>query len=72
MTREHLTLIRCRDLEGASPVGPGTVPTRTLAAMARTLRYGVQGRESVLISDRMATFLADLLDERAALATETR
>lgn len=72
MTRPPLVLIRCRALEAAPPVTPGTVPSRTLVAMARTLRYGVQGRESLLISDRMATFLADLLDERASLVREAQ
>jgi hypothetical protein len=58
-----LVLIRCRDLETDPP--PAVVPPQTLRAIAKTLRYTAASRERVLISDRMARFLADLLDSRA-------
>ncbi|HET7024863.1 MAG TPA: hypothetical protein VFI39_06665 [Gemmatimonadales bacterium] len=65
LSRNGLTLIRCRAIETPAPATPATVPACTLTAIARGLRYGARQRQRVLISDRMATFLADLLDERA-------
>lgn len=37
----------------------------TLQTLAKTLRYGARQQRHVTISDRMAWFLADLLDGRA-------